>query len=142
MYLPEEQDDSFELNIVPMIDVIFAILTFFIVSTLFLTRSEGLPVNLPKAATAETQQKTRVTVTVDEGGEISLNRQAIELDNLQAGVRALMDETQSAIVVINADESVSHGRVIAVMDQLREIEGASLGIATQPGSAPDAAPSD
>lgn len=134
MYLPEEQDDSFELNIVPMIDVIFAILTFFIVSTLFLTRSEGLPVNLPKAATAETQQQTRITVTVEEDGEVALNREAVELEQLQASVRSLMDDTQSAIVVINADEAVSHGRVIAVMDQLREIEGASLGIATQPGS--------
>ncbi len=134
MYLPEEQDDSFELNIVPMIDVIFAILTFFIVSTLFLTRSEGLPVNLPKAATAETQQQTQITVTVEEDGEVALNREAVELEQLQASVRSLMDDTQSAIVVINADEAVSHGRVIAVMDQLREIEGASLGIATQPGS--------
>jgi biopolymer transport protein ExbD len=43
-----------------------------------------------------------------------------------------MDETQETIVVINADEAVSHGLVITVMDQLREIEGASLGIATQP----------
>lgn len=135
MYLlDEDRDEEFEINIVPMIDVVFAILTFFIVSTLFLTRSEGLPVNLPKAATAETQQQTRITVTVEEDGEVSLNREAIELERLQAGVRSLMDETQSAVVVINADESVSHGRVIAVMDQLREIEGATLGIATQPGS--------
>lgn len=134
MYLPEEQDDEFELNIVPMIDVIFAILTFFIVSTLFLTRSESLPVNLPKAATAETQQQTKLTVTVDDDGQVSVNREAVELKQLQAKVRSQMEETQSAIIVINADEAVSHGRVIAVMDQLREIEGASLGIATQPSS--------
>ena len=94
MYLPEEQEESFELNIVPMIDVIFAILTFFIISTLFLTRSEGLPVNLPKAATAESQQRAKVTVTVEEDGQISLNRQAIELEELQDGVRALMQDTQ------------------------------------------------
>jgi biopolymer transport protein ExbD len=52
-YLPEEPEDEFEPSIVPMIDVIFAILTFFIISSLFLTRSESLPVNLPKAASAE-----------------------------------------------------------------------------------------
>lgn len=45
-------DDGFEINILPMIDVIFAILAFFIVSTLFLTRTEGLPVNLPEADTS------------------------------------------------------------------------------------------
>ncbi|ERN40987.1 biopolymer transport protein [Rubidibacter lacunae KORDI 51-2] len=142
MYLPDEQDESFELNILPIIDVIFAIFTFFVVSTLFLTRSDSLPVNFSKAATVETQQQTRVTVTVNEGNDISLNREAIELNELQAGVRSLMDETQSTIVVINADKAVSHGQVIAVMDWLREVEEAVLGIATQPGSAPDSAQSD
>jgi biopolymer transport protein ExbD len=43
-----------------------------------------------------------------------------------------MGETQEPIIVINADEAVSHGRVVAVMDELRQIEGAALGIATQP----------
>ena len=130
-YLPEEPEADFELNIVPMIDVIFAILTFFIISSLFLTRSEALPVNLPQAATAELQQRTRITVTVKDSGEIALNREAISLENLQAGVRDLMDGTQETVVVINADEAASHGQVVAVMDELRAIEGATLGIATR-----------
>jgi biopolymer transport protein ExbD len=132
-YLPEEPEEDFELNIVPMIDVIFAILTFFIISSLFLTRSESLPVNLPKAATAEMQQRTRITVTIEASGDLALNREAIALENLQAEVRDLMGETQESVVVISADESVSHGRVVAVMDELRGIEGATLGIATQRG---------
>ncbi|HEY9763911.1 MAG TPA: biopolymer transporter ExbD [Trichocoleus sp.] len=131
MYLPEEPEEEFELNIVPMIDVIFAILTFFIMSSLFLTRSESLPVNLPKAASSQTQERTRIAVTVDEAGKISLNRNEIALEDLQAGVRTLMGNTQESVVVINADEAVNHGRVIAVMDTLREIEGATLGIATE-----------
>jgi biopolymer transport protein ExbD len=131
MYFPEEPDDEFELNIVPMIDVIFAILTFFIISSLFLTRSESLPVNLPKAASSEVQERTRITVTVEESGDIALNREPIELEALQSGVQDLMTETQESVIVINADEAVTHGRVIAVMDELREIEGATLGIATE-----------
>jgi biopolymer transport protein ExbD len=130
-YLPEEPEDEFELNIVPMIDVIFAILTFFIISSLFLTRSESLPVNLPQAASAELQERTRITVSIEDSGEIALNREAIALENLQASVRDLMDNTRETVVVINADEAVSHGRVVAVMDELREIEGATLGIATR-----------
>ncbi|NJL87508.1 MAG: biopolymer transporter ExbD [Leptolyngbyaceae cyanobacterium SM1_1_3] len=132
-YLPEEPEEDFELNIVPMIDVIFAILTFFIISSLFLTRSESLPVNLPKATSAELQERTRITVSVDESGEITLNREAIALESLQADVRDLMGEIQESVIVINADEAVSHGRVVAVMDELREIEGATLGIATERG---------
>jgi len=131
MYLPEEPEDEFELNIIPMIDVIFAILTFFIISSLFLTRSESLPVNLPEADSSEVQERTRITVTVEVAGDIALNREAIALENLQTGVRDLMSTTQETVIVINADEAVEHGRVIAVMDELREIEGAALGIATE-----------
>lgn len=131
MYFPEESEEEFELNIVPMIDVIFAILTFFIISSLFLTRSESLPVDLPKAASSEVQERTRITVTVEESGDIALNREAISLEALQSGVQNLMTETQESVIIINADEAVTHGRVIAVMDELREIEGATLGIATE-----------
>lgn len=131
MYIPEEPEEDFELNIVPMIDVIFAILTFFIISSIFLTRSESLPVNLPKADSSETQQRTRITVTVEASGDIALNSEAVELEELQSDVRELMDSVQESVIVINADEAVNHGRVIAVMDELRAIEGAALGIATE-----------
>jgi biopolymer transport protein ExbD len=131
MRLPEESEDtSFQINIVPMIDVIFAILTFFIMSTLFLTRSEGLPVNLPKAATAETQQQAPITVTVNGQGEIAINRQPVLLENLEVTIRAQVGANESALVVINADANVSHGQVVAVMDRLRLVKGVKLAIAT------------
>ncbi|MGF1570204.1 MAG: ExbD/TolR family protein [Nodosilinea sp.] len=132
MFLPEEPEEEFELNIVPMIDVIFAILTFFIISSLFLTRSESLPVNLPKATSAEVQERTRIAVTINAAGDIALNRNSVQLEGLQTGVQDLMGETQESVVVINADEAVSHGRVIEVMDRLRGIEGVTLGMATRP----------
>jgi biopolymer transport protein ExbD len=131
LYFPEEPEDDFDLNIVSMIDVIFAILTFFIISSLFLTRSQTLPVNLPKAASAEPQQRTRITVTVEQTGTIALNRQSISLVDLQPAVRELMGSPKQSVVVIHADEAVSHGRVVSVMDQLRAIEGATLAISTQ-----------
>ncbi|MCP9929075.1 biopolymer transporter ExbD [Cyanobium sp. CH-040] len=132
LYFPEEHEDEFELNIISMIDVIFAILTFFIISSLFLTRSQSLPVNLPKASSAQPQQRTRITVTVKESGAIALNREAIALTDLQTAVRELMGSPRQSVVVIHADEAVNHGRVVAVMDELRAIEGATLGISTQP----------
>ena len=129
--LDDELDSPAQINIVPMIDVIFSILAFFIISTLYLTRSEGLPVNLPKAATAETQRTAQINVTVEPDGEIALNRQPIELNQLQEEVGQLIEPNSEAIVVINADEKVSHGRVVSVMDRLRRVKGAKLAIATQ-----------
>ncbi len=131
MRLPDEPDIPAQINIVPMIDVIFAILTFFIMSTLFLTRSEGLSVNLPKAATGQAQKSTPVTVSIDEEGEIALNRQPIDLGELETGVRSLIPSEQETLVVLNADEGVNHGQVVAVMDQLRKVKGAKLAIATK-----------
>ena len=132
MRLPEESDDiPPQINIVPMIDVIFAILTFFIMSTLFLTRSEGLPVNLPKATTGEIQQQsTPLTLTIDQKGNIALNRQPIQIDTLATQIRPLIPPNQQTVVIINADESVTHGRVIAVMDKLRSLKGVRIAIAT------------
>ncbi len=129
--LDDELDSPAQINIVPMIDVIFSILAFFIISTLYLTRSEGLPVNLPKAATAETQRTAQINVTVEPNGEIALNRQPIELNQLEEGVGQLIEPNSEAIVVINADEKVTHGRVVSVMDSLRRVKGAKLAIATQ-----------
>ncbi|MBE9102448.1 ExbD/TolR family protein [Vacuolonema iberomarrocanum] len=131
MNIPDELDESPYINIVPMIDVIFAILTFFIMASLFLTRSEGLPVNLPNAATAQSQQQSRINVTIDETGQVSLNRQSIAIEALANEIETLMGTQDTALVVINADTSVEHGQVIAVMDALRTVEGAQVGIATQ-----------
>ncbi|MBE8970947.1 biopolymer transporter ExbD [Nostocales cyanobacterium LEGE 12452] len=132
MRLPDEPELPLQINILPMIDVIFAILTFFIMSTLFLTRSEGLPVNLPKAATAKQQQvPTKITITVDEKEQVSLNRQPIAVDDLTAQVRTLVGSNPEVLVIINADEKVDYGRVVAVMDRVRQVPGAKLAIATQ-----------
>ncbi|MBD2411999.1 biopolymer transporter ExbD [Nostoc calcicola FACHB-389] len=132
MRLPDEPELPLQINIVPMIDVIFAILTFFIMSTLFLTRSEGLPVNLPKAATAKQQQvPSKITITVDEQGVVSLNRKPIAVDDLTQQVRTLIGSNSEMLVIINADEKVGHGKVVAVMDRVREVPGAKLAIATQ-----------
>ncbi|MCU0551413.1 MAG: biopolymer transporter ExbD [Leptolyngbya sp. Prado105] len=131
MLFPKEDDATPQINIVPMIDVVFALLTFFIISTLFLTRSEGLPVNLPQAATAKIQQQTRIAITVKPGGEIALNKQPIQLSQLEIGVKALVQANQQAVVVINADEKVEHGAIVAVMDEIRKIDGVKMAIATK-----------
>ena len=131
MNIQQESDTSAEINMVPMIDVIFAILTFFIVSTLFLTRSESLPVNLPQSQTSDIQQTAQITVTVEASGQLFLNQQPIQLAALADEVRQLQRDRAEALVTINADREVSHGIVVSVMDELRQVEGTRLGITTE-----------
>jgi len=130
MQIPNEPEKNLEINIVPMIDVIFSILAFFIISTLFLTRSEGLPVDLPQATTAQQQSETEVTVTIQDNGKIALNKEEISIQNLVPEVKKISQSSQETIVIVNADKTVSHGDVVNVMDQLRQVEGVKLAITT------------
>ena len=130
-----EPDEELEINIVPMIDVIFAILAFFILSTLFLTRAEGFPVNLPNAETAETQKKADFSVTLDADGSVFLNREEVEVRDLEEAITDQIEPEQESLITIRADEKVFHGQVVEVMDILRSIEGARIGMATKPKAA-------
>ena len=130
MRLPDDSDETpFLINLVSMIDVLFCILAFFIVSSLYLTRSEGLPVNLPTATTAETQRAATINVTILANGAIAVNRKPIALGALEEAVRPLVGKNSQSLVIINADAKVPHGRVVSVMDHLRQIPGVRLAIA-------------
>jgi biopolymer transport protein ExbD len=128
--LDDEPDLPAQINIVPMIDVIFAILAFFITSTLFLTRSEGLPVNLPQASSSQQQQESPATLTIDAQGNLFFNRQGITADRLKAAIEQAKGEQPNFLVIVNADEAVPHGIVVKAMDQIRQVPGARLAIAT------------
>lgn len=130
MRLPDEPEPPLQINVVPLIDVMFALLTFFIVSSLSLTRSQGLPVNLPKAVTAQQQESTEITVSIDAQGKINFNQQPIAIDALANQVRSSIGDNE-ALVIIKADAQVSHGQVVAVMDRLRQVKGVRLAIATE-----------
>lgn len=132
MRLPDEPESQAQINIVPMIDVIFSILAFFIISSMFLSKSEGLPVNLPQASTAAVQTETvKLTISIDEEGSLMLDEQAITLEDLEQAVRDRMKAEPVSVVVLKADKAVEHGQVVEVMDRVRRIEGAKLAIAAE-----------
>lgn len=124
-----EPEENFEINIVPMIDVIFAILAFFMVSSLSLTRSQGLPVNLPSAQTSEPKQTAQINLTIETDGDMFIDRQPIELAQLKGVLTKKIAPNSDSLVIINADEKVEHGQVVKVMDRLRQVPGVTMAIA-------------
>ena len=119
-------------NLLPLMDVIFALLTFFVLSSLFLNRTEGLPVDLPKAQSGAMQKTpARATISVNEKTEVFLNKQKIGITEVSDRVKQLLEPNQELIVVLNADRSVQHGDVIQIMDQLRQIPRVKMAIATK-----------
>ncbi|PZO18390.1 MAG: biopolymer transporter ExbD [Leptolyngbya foveolarum] len=129
--IDNEIEEPLSINILPMIDVIFAILAFFIISTLFLTRAEGFPVDLPEAETSQPQQQADITVTIKNNGDIFLDKESVSLNALANKVESQLGTNQKALVTVQADKRIDYGQVIAVMDKLRTVEGANLGMATE-----------
>jgi biopolymer transport protein ExbD len=124
-----------KIEIIPMIDTIFFLLVFFMLSSLALVKLNGLPVDLPKAATAQKQQANDLTITIDKQRQIYVNKVPVTLAQLgpallaKAGPHA---DLSTASVVINADLSVPHGLVVGCIDASRQVGISSFSIATAP----------
>ncbi|MGB0563672.1 MAG: ExbD/TolR family protein [Spirulinaceae cyanobacterium] len=130
MHLPEEPETTLEVNLLPMIDVLFVVLIFVILVSLGAARIVGLPVNLPAAETAEATDTEPLTVTIAAEGEIALAQQPVTLDDLIPTVQNQYSDRR--IILLNADTQVPHGRVVEVLDRLRQLQGVQLAIATDP----------
>jgi len=132
MRLPTESEDRPpEINVVALIDVTFAILTFFIITSLTLSQTEGLAVNLPGSSSGKSQDQTKIVISIDAQGAIALNQKSIDSASLIPQIKSLIVKDRSTMVVINADEKVGHGRVVEMMDAVQQIPGIKLGIATK-----------
>jgi len=132
MRLPTESEDRPpEINVVALIDVTFAILTFFIITSLTLSRTEGLAVNLPGSSSGKSQDQTKIVISIDAQGAIALNQKSIDSASLIPQIKSLIVKDRSTMVVINTDEKVGHGRVVEMMDAVQQIPGIKLGIATK-----------
>ena len=129
LYHKENNHSENQINILPMIDIIFAILSFLIVSSLYLTRVDTIPIDLPKASYSVKQDNKFITISIDEIGNLFLNNKKILLEDLKISIFNLISEG-SKVVVLNADKNVSHGVVINVLDSLRSIEELKIAIST------------
>jgi biopolymer transport protein ExbD len=120
------------IEIIPMIDTIFFLLVFFMISTLSMTQFKGMPVNLPKAASGQQAPAESAAITIDKDGRLFLNQQAIDKAALSEALHQQLAKNAEMLVVINADDGVQHGQVVEVMDIARAANVAKMAIAVKP----------
>jgi biopolymer transport protein ExbD len=123
------------IEIIPMIDTIFFLLVFFMISTLSMTRFKGMPVNLPKAASGQQAPAESAAVTINKDGRVFLDKEPVEKSALADLLRRQLEKNPDLLVVINADDGVEHGRVVEVMDIARGANVAKMAIAVKPREA-------
>ncbi len=132
MRLARRQIKKARIEIIPMIDTIFFLLVFFMISTLSMARYSGLPVNLPKAATGQQPPSESAAVTIAADGTISIDKQIVARNRIRDVLQSRLNKNAELLVLINADEHVEHGLVIEVMDQARQAGVTKMAIAVKP----------
>jgi biopolymer transport protein ExbD len=132
MRFPPSEKKKARIEIIPMIDTMFFLLVFFMIATLAMTLQRGMPVNLPTASSTTDKVKEQVSLTLTEDGILYYNKEPIDLHELQPRLSAILQTDPEPTVVINADEQISHGRVIEVMDHVRLSGISNMAIATKP----------
>ncbi len=120
------------IEIIPMIDTIFFLLVFFMISTLSMARFRGVQVNLPKAASGSQAPAESITVTLTKEGQLFLNKEEVGRESLLQSLRQQLEKNSELLVIINADHGVQHGEVVEIMDQTRQAGVAKLSIAVKP----------
>jgi biopolymer transport protein ExbD len=119
------------IEIIPMIDVIFFLLVFFMVSSLAMTKINSMPVALPKTASNPEAIKQNVILTIKRDGSIFLNKTPVQLNTLGQSLAYEMHDNPQDVVVVNADEGVNYGIVVGAMDAARKIGVRKFALATE-----------
>jgi len=130
MYFKDNNESENSINILPMIDIIFAILSFFIISSLYLTKIDSIKVNLPKSATATIEQNKPQIITIDNNEKIYFNSNEISLTNISSLIQSKIEKLKEPIIILRADSSVKHGLIVNLLDELRKIDNLKIGIST------------
>lgn len=118
------------LDLTPMVDVVFTLVIFFMVSTTFISLESGLPIDLPQAQSNEVQTSDLPTVTITGEGRIYLAGAEVTEGSLIESLRPLLEARESKTVVMRADQSIEYGLPVRVMDLLKQAGAERVAIAT------------
>lgn len=120
-----------QINILPMIDIIFVILSFFIVSSLYLVKLEIIPVNLPNADTSNQEKESVIVITLNLENKLYVDEKLIDINLLKNEIISKINTSKNKKVVIRADKEIEYGKVISVLDILRKVKDLKIGVSTE-----------
>jgi len=123
-------DQEYEVDITPMLDVVFIMLIFFIVTATFV-KEAGIEVDSPQAATAQVQEKANILVAINANDEIWVDRRQIDIRALRPIIERLHAENPRGTLVIQADRNSRNEQLVRVMDAARAAGVYQIAIATQ-----------
>jgi biopolymer transport protein ExbD len=131
-----------QIQILPLIDVVFCILTFFLLAALQFTRQQAINIDLPKASTSTvtgiTSESATQIVTIDAVGNLYVEKQPVQRQQLPEKLRQYLQANPNGTLVLNASRTATYNDVISILDVMRQVGGdrVSLGIIPGPSQLP------
>lgn len=124
-HIPAQEET--ELDMTPMLDIVFIMLIFFIVTTSFVKES-GVTVNTPQATTASKQDKANIFIAITAAGEVWIDRRPVDPRSVRAIVARLHADNPEGSVIIQSDSASATGVLVDIMDQVRlaGVEGIAI----------------
>jgi biopolymer transport protein ExbD len=123
-----KEDDEAEINLTPMLDVVFIMLIFFIVTASFVKES-GIDISRPDAATATVKERGNILIAITDSGQIWIDRRQVDIRSVRANIERLHAENPQGAVVIQADKNSKNGLLVQVMDAARRANVFNVSIA-------------
>jgi biopolymer transport protein ExbD len=111
MRIPRREPEKARIEVIPMIDIVFFLLVFFMISTLSMTVNRSLPVDLPKAASMQQELGETANLTVTKDGALFLNKEPVTLQEMVPKLKAELAKAPELFVIISADDQTSHGAI-------------------------------
>jgi len=128
--LYRQNDDDSAIDITPMLDIVFIMLIFFVVTTSFVKES-GIDVNRPSASTAERKETGSILVAISQDNIVWIDKRRVNPDAIRPNIERLHAENPEGAVVIQADKASTSGLLVKVMDQIRLAGVTNISIAAQ-----------
>jgi biopolymer transport protein ExbD len=116
---------SIEINIAPLVDVVFLLVIFFAVSTTFL-ETAGLELELPSSSSTAQRESKLLMVVLGADGQMAFDDEVLDAAALREKLRAALEATDKKMVVLRADTHTEHGEVVKAMDLIREAGAAGI----------------
>lgn len=123
-------DKSPELMIIPMIDIVFFLLVFFMVSSLYMNTEQQIPLNLPKASQSSTKNIEPVTITLKQDGSIFIGQTPVPKNQVNERIKEIVQKDAMQAFVIRADKNVVYDKVITILDDLKVNGAKYVSVAT------------
>ena len=124
------EEEVASIDMTPMLDIVFIMLIFFIVTTSFV-KEAGIQVNKPEANQANKEPSANIFIAIRDTGEIWMDKRQVDVKRVAANLERMLAEQPTDLVVIQADKEAEHGRVVEVMDQIKEAGIDKISIAAE-----------